>query len=209
MAANVVEEYELPDPPSDGISSVVFAAGAANLLLVSSWDKVGCDVAVQYRLLLPAPDRPPPPGAVVRTGTPDGPPVRRRRESAAVAAAARRRAGPRLLLHRRWRRNGRQRRPRQRRAPVRRERCCCCCSPSPSPSLHPSSSLSYPLLIFPLAHALAIETHVRPAHGESPPVDCAATRDANAATTSRLARASWSAPTLRLFAPLSFTAIPA
>ena len=41
MAAGAPQtEFELKEPPSDGISAVEFNSRASNLLLAASWDKV-------------------------------------------------------------------------------------------------------------------------------------------------------------------------
>lgn len=41
------QQFELVDPPSDAISSVVFSPTTSNHLLVSSWDKV-CEKLIYF-----------------------------------------------------------------------------------------------------------------------------------------------------------------
>lgn len=40
MATTGATDYEINDPPSDGISRVRFSPQSSNLLVASSWDKV-------------------------------------------------------------------------------------------------------------------------------------------------------------------------
>ena len=42
----IMLEFELRDPPKDGVSSLNFSQFSNNLLLSTSWDKVSCIVVV-------------------------------------------------------------------------------------------------------------------------------------------------------------------